>query len=187
MSRKIAPIMLALGLVIGLATTAFAQGQQPSTGPGTNTDHQNGNVPANATARQQAAQDRYQALADARASIVHGFSENRSTILAEYRASLNETRATFLAGKDAVLAQCNETRSGFTNNTGSTESPEHAKCVADGVKALADQARADNKAARELAQSKLQTERAKGLSEWAKTLRQANEHYQARTGEAPGA
>ncbi|MFA5862976.1 MAG: hypothetical protein WDA16_14890 [Candidatus Thermoplasmatota archaeon] len=73
------------------------------------------------------------------------------------------------------------------NNTGSTESPQHAKCVADILKPLIDEARAANKAAREDAVAKLQAERAAGLSAWAKTFREANEHYQARTGEAPGA
>lgn len=190
MSRKILTTMLALGLVVGLATAALAQGQgqQPTTGPGANTDNQsNQTAQTNATLRQEAAQERYQALQAARGSILTGFNENRTKILEEYRASLNATRTQFLADKAEVIEACNATRAEFTNNTGSTESPEHAKCVADGLAPLIEEARAANKAARELATSKLQTERAAGLSAWAKTLREANDRYQARTGQPAGA
>lgn len=184
MQRELLTSMLALGLIMGLATTAVAQGQQPTTGPGA--DHPNDQAgQANATARQAAARERHQELQSARQTILDGFKANRSVILEEYRASLNATRADFLVKKDAVLTKCAEARGDFTNNTGATESPEHAKCVSDGLRPLAEQARADNRAARELAQGKLVQERAMGMSAWAKGLREANAHYQARTGEPP--
>lgn len=176
--------LVAATLLAGLAGAALAQGGSPG-GPGGNADPPSDQAPANATERQAAAKERHEALQAARAAILDGFAANRSAILAEYRASLNATRAAFLDAKAEVLADCAEAREGFTNNTGSTESPEHAKCVADGLRPLAEQARADNKAARDLAISKLRAERDAGLSQWAKSLREANGHYQVRTGEAP--
>lgn len=182
--RTILIAILSLGLVAAAAVPALAQ---PGAGAGNAADHQNETGRQNATARHEAAMARHDELMAARQAVLESFKENRSAVLAEYRASLNATRTAFIEAKADVLEACNLTRAAFTNNSNSTDAPDHAKCVSDGLKPLIEEARAANKAAREEALSKLQALRASGLSAWAKSLREANEHYRARTGEAPGA
>ena len=165
-----------LAIVVGLAllagaTTALAQAGQGA-----------------AEERQQAARERRENLTAAREAVLDAFKANRSAILAEYHESLNATRASFLENKSLVLERCNQTRAAFTNNSASNgTAPDHAKCVQDGLQPLIEKARAEHKAAREEAQEKLREERQKGLSAWARALREANERYRARTGQAPGA
>lgn len=152
-------VVIALGLVLGAASTALAQGQGA------------------AEERQQAAKERRENLTSAREAVLDAFKANRTAILDAYHASLNATRASFLENKSAVLARCGETRAN-----------ESAKCVSDGLRPLVEKARAENKAARELALEKLREARAQGMAAWAKSLREANERYRARTGDAaPGA
>lgn len=182
-------VLLAVGLVAATAATAFAQGQQPTstpTGGSQAGQAQNQTTAQNGTERQQAAQERVAALTAAREAILAGFKANRSAILAEYQASLNATRQTFLAEKQKVIEACNETRQAFTNASETQEAPDHAECVKTGLAPLIEEARASNAAARELALGKLQQERAKGMQGWAQTLRAENDRYQARTGQAPG-
>lgn len=134
-------------------------------------------APDDHVSRAEAAKARHDEMAAARAAILDGFHANRSAILDAYHASLNATRASFLENKSAVLERCGESRSNET-----------AKCVTDGLKPLIEKARAEHKAARELALDKLREQRALGMAAWAKAFREANEHYRARTGDAaPGA
>lgn len=172
MRHRTLAIVLVLGLVLGAATTALAQAGQGA-----------------AAERQQAARERRENLTAAREAILDAFRANRTAVLDAYHASLNATRASFLENKSLVLERCNQTRQQFANNSASNgTAPDHASCVQDGLQPLIEKARAENKAARELAQEKLREERQKGLSAWAKTLREANERYRQRTGDAaPGA
>lgn len=172
MRHRTLVLVVALGLVLGAATTALAQAGQGS-----------------AAERQQAAKERRENLTAAREAILDAFRANRSAILEDYRESLNATRQSFLENKSLVLERCDQTRQQSANNSGSNgTAPDHAKCVQDGLQPLIEKARAENRAAREEAQEKLREERQKGLSAWARTLREANERYRARTGEnAPGA
>ncbi|HET6405823.1 MAG TPA: hypothetical protein VFH78_14360 [Candidatus Thermoplasmatota archaeon] len=178
--------LAAIGLLVAAAAPAIAQAPPPQT-PGGGGGAAGQDAAAKGAERQQAAQERVAALQAARQAILDGFKANRSAILSEYLATLNATRERFLAEKANVLAACNETRAQSTNASETQEAPDHATCVSDGLRPLIEEARAANAAARELALSKLQEERAKGMQSWAQTLRAENERYQARTGQPAGA
>lgn len=169
MRHRTLAIVVSLGLVLGAASTALAQAGRDA-----------------GAERQQAAKERRENLTAAREAILDAFRANRTAILDAYHASLNATRASFPENKTLVLLRCDEARA--PANGSAPNGTDRRQCVRDGLKPLIEKARGENRAARELALEKLREERHKGMTAWAKALREANERFRQRTGEAaPGA
>ncbi len=128
--------------------------------------------------RRAAQEARRDELKASRATILEQFKANRTTIIAEYHEALNATKVAFMAHKADVQASCNATRQQSTGNADNESGmPEHAQCMREGLAPYIQEARASNQAARENARASLVEARAHGMSEWAKSLREANARH----------
>ena len=184
MRNPATPILLVLALVVAAAAgTALAQ--PGAAGRETGDDHRaagKGNATGNethervnGTARAEAAKARHDELKAARNASLASFHENRTAALQAYHAAHNATKASFLENKTKVVEGCKAARN---ESRAAGNASAESKCVRDGLKPLAEKARAEHEAAREAFLDALREARQAALD----AFRAAKAHADARHG-----
>lgn len=176
--------LVAALLVAAAAGTALAQPGGPG-GRAAGDEHRGegrGNATGNetdergnGTARGEAMKARAAELRAARNASLASFHENRTAAIEAFREAHNATKASFLENKTRVIEACHAARN---ESRAAGNASDASKCIRDGLKPLAEKARAEHEAAREAFHDALREARQAAMG----SFRAAKAHADARHG-----